>query len=323
MELSKRDLGDLARAVGAVLFAVGAAAWLLRLSTDDTASDLERFLILLFPALILFEQALRDEPPPHEHRARPATSVLAIAAILLGSGAMFAFTNLVGAEGSIYGVAVFALSALLAAYTARRLRVAYAALLAGLAAFTVWELLWGIIIPHQSASTVRWLLILAAVLLFAAAAGLARARAIGSRELATVGGLVAVAAGVLGVIQAAVQELFGGLLTVTSEDHGTSSTSLSHHTPSLHSFQGSQSVGWDLYLLVVSALLVWLAARVRARGLGYVGAIGLLAFTVDVSLRVTEGSTTEVTSSALAGWPLALLLLGLIGIALPRVFQRE
>ncbi len=48
MELSRRDLADLARALGATLFAVGATTWLLRLSTDDTASDLERFLVLLF-----------------------------------------------------------------------------------------------------------------------------------------------------------------------------------------------------------------------------------------------------------------------------------
>ncbi len=272
--------------------------------------------------MILFEQALRYEPPTHEDRARPATSVLAIAAILLGSGAMFAFTSLIGATSAIYWAAAFALSALLAAYTARRLRVAYAALLAGLAAFIAWEFVWGVVIPHQSASATRWLLVLAAVLLFAAATGLARAGAIGSRELATVGGLVAVAAGVLGVVNAAVEGTFGGLFAAASKDHGIS-TSFDHHTQSLHSFQSFQSFGWDLYLLVVSALLVWLAARVRARGLGYVGAVGLLAFTVDVSVRVGEGSTSEVTPSALAGWPLALLLIGVIGVALPRVFQRE
>ncbi len=319
MELSRRDLADLARALGATLFAVGAAVWLLRLSTNGTASDLERFLVLLFPALILFEQALRDEPPTGEDRARPATSVLAIAAILLGSGAIFAFASLIGATSAIYWVAAFALSALLAAYTARRLRVAYAALLAGLAAFIAWEFVWEAIIPHQSASATRWLMILAAMLLFAAAAGLARASAIGSRELATVGGLVAVAAGVLGVINAALEGTFGGLFAAASNGNGIS-TSFDHHT---QSFQSFQSFGWDLYLLIVSALLVWLAARVRARGLGYVGAVGLLAFAVDVSVRVGEGSTSEATPSALAGWPLALLLIGVIGVALPRVFQRE
>jgi hypothetical protein len=319
VELSKRDLADLLRTLGAILFAVGAAVWLLRGSISHETNSLERFLILLLPAVILYELALRSESPSPRDRARPSTSVLAIAAILLGTGALFAFTSLVGASTSdtLYGVAVFALSGLLAAYTARRLRVAYAALFAGLAALLSWEIMWEVIIPHESAGAARWLLILAAVLLFATAVRLARAGAIGSRELATVGGFTAVAAGVQGVLFDAVEEFFGGLGAVKHGGHRISGSIFNHHAHSLQNF------GWDLYLLVVSALLVWLGARTRSRGLGYVGGVGLIVFIVDVSVRLSEGGAGQSASNALAGWPLALLLVGTAGLAAPRLFRDE
>ncbi|HEX5852759.1 MAG TPA: hypothetical protein VFY36_06685 [Solirubrobacteraceae bacterium] len=319
MQISRRDLADLLRSVSAILLAIGALVSILRKATNDDLSDLSLFLLLIVPAVALYGLALLEAGDSHsdddDNRARPAIALPSIAAILLGTGAMFAFLKLAGADThhKLYAVAVLTLGGLIAAHTTARLRVAYAALLAGAAALLVWQLVWELILPHASSNATRWLLVLAAALLLAVAARLARAAATGSRELAIVGGFAAVLAGVQGVIAGA---LNGGAELIESSG--------GPHLHGLHDRVGSpQSFGWDLYLLVVSTLLVWLAARSRARGLGYVGAFGLLAFVVSAGVQITQFESGESASGALVGWPLALLLLGAAGLAAPRLLRDD
>jgi hypothetical protein len=185
-------------------------------------------------------------------------------------------------------------------------------LLAGLSALVAWLLVWEKLLDHPSANTYRWLLVAGGVLLLVAAGGLARAGEVGAREVATAGGIAAVSAGVLGVIVGA---LVGVSRTVTtalgagSTSAGSSSSrivgissgnristgarhlsssrvlasahhaSSSPHIPSglfaIHT-NGLQHFGWDVYLLILSLGLVWVGSRVRARGLGYVGGVGLV-----------------------------------------------
>ncbi len=314
MRLSKSDLADLLRSAGATLFALGVLVLVVRRSMNDDLSQLSIFLLLLAPATGLYMLVLLDGPASGD-RAPASTTVLAILAILLGTGAMFAFLNLVGARTSdtLYEAGGFAFGGLLAAFTASRLRVAYAALFAALAALVTWQVVWAQIIPHASADTTRWLLLAAAVLLLVFAARLARANAIGSREVATAGAIAAVSAGLVGVAVGALN----GSLDLFDTGGGRDLGIFNDHA------SGLQSFGWDLYLLVVSVSLVWLGARVRARGLGYVGGFGLLAFIVSVGTQITRFEAGKTASDSLAGWPLALLLLGLLGLAAPRLLRSE
>jgi hypothetical protein len=78
-----------------------------------------------------------------------------------------------------------------------------------------------------------------------------------------------------------------------------------------------------LYLLVVSLALVWIGSRVRARGLGYVGGVGLLAFLISVGAQITRLEFGHTPTTSIVGWPLALLIVGLAGLAAPMFYRRE
>ena len=99
--------------------------------------------------------------------------------------------------------------------------------------------------------------------------------------------------------------------------HHLSSNPFAIHT------NGLQHFGWDLYLLVISLALVWVGSRVRVRGLGYVGGVGLLAFLISVGEQVTRLESGRAPTSHIVGWPLALLIIGLAGLAAPMLYRRE
>ena len=337
------------------------------------------------------------ESPRSEEDARPWQSVLLVVAILLGPVALLEFLKWVGANTNhvLYDAGVFALTALLAGYGARRARAPYAALLAALALLVTWLLVWSKILNHPSGDTYRWLLVVAAVLFLAGAGRLARAGAIGAGEVATVGGLTAVAAGVLGVIVGyvvGVTQSLNRVLGTLSPTIGTrseitsqsvfasrpvnTSRSIPHHPvttsrpafpPSrianhasrpqgiqshriqhiyeasrLHSIRarglqhihhapglplphisGLQHFGWNLYLLVVSLALVWIGSRMRVRGLGYVGGIGLLAFIISIGAQITRLEAGQTPTTGIVGWPLALLIIGIAGLAAPALYSRK
>jgi hypothetical protein len=320
MELSGRDIRDLLRSVGGVLFAVGAAVLWARKSTHDEWGDFARLLVVAAPAVLLFVLALDLSAPRSRGKARPWQSVLMVTSILLGPVVLFQFLDWIGPSTRhvLLDAAVFALIAWVAAYAARRARVSYAALLAGLSALLAWLFVWDKILDHPSANTYRWLLVVAAALLFLVSFRLSRADSIGAGEVATAGGISAVAAGVFGVVVGAVVGVFGAVTrSVESSSGGRFSPVASggrivagHVNPS-----GFQHFFWDLYLLVVSLALVWVGSRIRVRGLGYVGAVGLFAFLVSVVAQITRVEVGRSPTASVAGWPLTLLLLGAAALA--------
>jgi hypothetical protein len=365
VELSRRDVPDLARSAGGVLVAVGAVALLARKSSHHGWSHFELLLVVLIPTVVLYAMALGGsgrEADGLDGEPQPWQTVLLVLAVLLGPVALLEFLVWVGANTArhvLYEAAVFALTSVIAAYAARRIRVSYAALLAGLALLVTWLLVWESILDHPSTGTYRWLLVAAAVLLLALAYALGRRGAIGAGEIATAGGVAAVVAGVIGVIVGLLSAVLGGVASVLESSRTSTITSgrrfssLSSTLPArvprhlvevhrharaipfrhlaqpgriqpnplagvssgLHS--GLQHFGWDLYLLVISAALLWIGARVRVRGLGYVGGFGLLAFVLSVGDQVTRIEGGLTATHALAGWPLALLILGVAGLAAP------
>jgi hypothetical protein len=317
MELSGRDIRDLLRSVGGLLFAVGALALWARKSTHHEWGGFARLLVVAVPAVLLFVLALDLSTPRSRGKTRPAQSVLMVVSILLGPVVLFQFLDWVGASTRhvLLDAAVFALVALLGAYAARRTRVSYAALLAGLSAIVAWLLVWDKILGHPSPNTYRWLLVIAAALLFSAAFRLHRADSVGAAEVATAGGVSAVAAGLFGVVVGAFVGTFEAVTSTVVSSGGGLHSSASHAVSSHISTSGFQHFFWDLYLLVVSLALVWIGSRARFRGLGYVGGVGLFAFLVSVVVQVTRIEVGRTPTASVAGWPLALLLLGAAALA--------
>jgi hypothetical protein len=327
VQRSERDLSDLLRSVGGLLFAAGAVVLVVRKSGHHGWGDFARVAVVFVPTVVLYLLALRTSP---RERARPWQSVLILTATLLTPVVLFEFLHWVGANTRhlLYDAGVFALTGLLAGYAARRGRVAYAGLLSALALLAAWLLLWGKILNHPSANTFRWVLVASAALLLLAAARLARAGALAAAETAVAGGIAAVAAGLLGVIVGAFVGATQVITGSTSIASGQSSSGRLLAPPgsvgpsrlppeplptrphlAVHT-NGLQHPGWDIYLLIVSLALVWLGSRVRARGIGYVGAIGLGAFIISVGVQITRLQAGRGPTHDVLVWPLALVILG-------------
>src|ERR1700738_473869 len=75
VQVSRRDLSDLLRSVGGLLFAAGAVVLLARKSAHHGWSDFARLLVVLVPTIVLYRLALAA---PREERARPWQSVLMV-----------------------------------------------------------------------------------------------------------------------------------------------------------------------------------------------------------------------------------------------------
>jgi hypothetical protein len=243
-----------------------------------------------------------------------------VTSLLLAPISLVAFLIWIGADAkqALLDAAVFALTGVLAWYAARRAQVRYAALLAGLSSLVAWLLLWSKILGNPSADAYRWLLVAAAALLAVVAAALAHRRDDDAGEVVTVAGVSAVTAGTLGVIvglaAGAINGLTGSLYPIFH--HGA------HPAGSQGPTSGLQHFGWDVYLLAVSLGLIWTGSRLNVRGTGYVGAFGLLAFITSVSAQVTRLEVGRTPTSHLVGWPLALLILGALGLIAPLVSRR-
>ena len=65
------------------------------------------------------------------------------------------------------------------------------------------------------------------------------------------------------------------------------------------------------------------AVRLRARGLGYVGAVGLLAFLISAGVQITRLETGWAPTASIVGWPLGLLVIGIAGLAAPALYRRD
>jgi hypothetical protein len=113
VSLSKRDLPDLLRSVGGVLFAVGAVLMLTRESGHHGWGDFAQLLVVLIPAVFLYLLALgvlEDTPSTSDEKAQPWQSVLMVIAILLVPVVLREFLAWVGANTGhvLYGAGVFA-----------------------------------------------------------------------------------------------------------------------------------------------------------------------------------------------------------------------
>jgi hypothetical protein len=235
--------------------------------------------------------------------AEPWQSVLAVIAVVLNSIWLALFFRWVGLRGSPVTITAFVLTAASAGYAAWRANVRFAALLAALDLVVAWLALWNKILGHPSANTNRWLLMIIGVVLVAGAVGLARRGRREATELVTAAGVAGVVASSIGaylgvfaitlnrvLVDVGLRPLFGGLVV-------------------------RQHFIWDLVLLLIAVGLITYGSRARVRGPGYIGTAGLLIFVFSVGFQLGARRTGGPPSSV-AGWPLALLLIGAAALVL-------
>jgi hypothetical protein len=312
-------LVDLVRSAGGLLLALGA----ILLLTRKSSSDFARTLVVGVPAILLYMMSVLVPPPGEENGRRPWRALLAITSILLAPVAMLELLHWLGADAGadLWLAAVFALTALLAVHGLSRTKAPYLALLGALSSLVAWLSLWDKLV-NPSAGTTRWLLIAAAGLLFVAAAVLTRRGAPGAREVATAGGLAAVLPGVIGVVVGFTSAIVSGLVS-TKSGRSEPDFSLFGGAGGHSHASGLETFGWDLYLLIASTLLVWVASRVRSRGLGYVGGLGIAAFLVSVGAQVTRLETGHAPQTGIGGWPIVLIVIGGVALLAPVLLRRE
>jgi hypothetical protein len=280
------DRRDWLRLLGGILFASGAIVLAVR---KADWSDWALLLTFLVPCVLLYGLAFAGR------RAWPALqgwqSAFYTFAVLLLPLVFLQFVNAVGGTpGAKLNVAwVFAVSAVVGAVTAVAARAWWQMFIAALFALVAWLAFWSKVLDNPSADTVRFLLIVFALILLGAAVWLARSGRTGASDLVTVAGIAAILAGAISL---------AGLSSSTS----TVTDLVSNKLP-------RPSQGWNIFLLVVSLALIAYGVRSRTRGPSYVGSIGLLLFIglagANIVTRLEGGDPTAVV-----GWPLLLLLGG-------------
>jgi hypothetical protein len=164
-------------------------------------------------------------------------------------------------------------------------------LLAALFGVVAWIALWDALLTNLRADTdtIRWLLIVLAAIYVAVALVLARAGRPQAADLITVAGILAVVAAVL------------SFLIAGNSFFGQAGGALQGSNP-------KPGQGWNVFLLVVSLVLIGFGLRSRTRGPAYVGAVGLAGFIGLTGSDLVNRLQGE--GGGVAGWPLILLIGG-------------
>jgi hypothetical protein len=325
-----RDETGALRAAGALMLALGALLAVVR--REHSWSEFEQFVAFALPAVLLFALAVSGADGAAERdRAESWRGVLVVVSVLLSLLALFQFLSWVGAETRhlLDDAAVLVVTALIATAGARRTRAPYAMLLAAFALLGAWMLVWIKVFPDPSGDTVRWLLLGGGVAVLVVAALADLAGAIGAGEIATAGALGVVAAGILGVFLSAFGALFGGLDTILAGhsargEAGHVAGGTQEAAPAVFGghVSGSQTTGWDIYLLLVSLVLIVAGAPSGGVGPSYVGVFFIPLFFSSTAAQLASVSAGHAPSHSLLGWPLVLLLAGLACLAAPLLRRR-
>jgi hypothetical protein len=284
------DWRDWLRLIGGVLFASGAVVLAIRKEAWSAGALL---LVFAVPCVVLYVLALRGrrESPGLEGWQ---SAYVTFAALLLPVALLQLVDALGGNVNARLIIAlVFAVSAAVAAFVALYAAAWWQMLIGGLYAIVAWLAFWGKVLDEPSADTIRVLLLLAAAILLGLALVLGRRERPGSSDLITVAGIAAILAGAISL--AGLSSAFGDVANTVSSD-----------VP-------APSQGWNIYMLLVSLVLIGYGAKSRTRGPGYVGAVGLLVFIGLVGANVVTllegGDRTDIV-----GWPLVLLIGGIAAI---------
>jgi hypothetical protein len=291
---------DALRVTGATIFATGALALFLRKNLQDSWAAFPRLLVLAIPCVLLYGLGtgmIRLGRPDDDAAVTAWRAAALVFGLILIPFTLFQLVDTLGGDPdkSGHNAWVFAVTAAAGAYAAFVHRLRWGALFGGLAAIVSWIAFWDAV-ADPSATTVRWLFLIAGVALAAAAFRFDRAGAREGTELVTAAGVAGVAAGITGLISLPTQLLGAALAETFGAETDLSGT--------------QQQQEWDVFLLVLALALIWYGMRAVWRGPVYVGAIALLAFILSVGIEVSRIFDGDAPSGDLIGWPLLLLVLG-------------
>jgi hypothetical protein len=290
------DRRDWLRLVGGVMFGAGALVLLIRKQSEW--SDWAIVAALLIPALLLLGIAIA--PGASRGVQGWQSAFLVFGTLLLLAALIRLVSALDGNPRASLNLAwTFGVAGAVAFATSLLLRARVQTLLGAVLWLVTWLALWDKILSNPSGNTVRWLLLLLAAIYVVAAILLTRAGRSEGSDLITVAGFAAVIAGALSFAAAA--------STVSV------SNSLAGNAP-------KPGQGWNVFLLVVSLLLIAYGSRAATRGPAYVGAFGLAAFIgltgADLVTRLNGDP-----GGGVVGWPLILLIGGAAALVVSFVLK--
>jgi hypothetical protein len=266
-------------------------------------SDWAIFAVLLIGALILLGLSVVGRAPGELGGWR--TGFLVFGTLLLLSALLQLINAADGNPGKPLNLAwTFGVAGAVAVVSSLVLRAHVQMLVGALFGLVAWLALWNKILDNPSGDTVRWLLIVLAVIYVVTAIVLARATWPQASDLITVAGIAAVLAAVISLAGAA-QGLIGG----------GGPSGLPGGVP-------KPGQGWNVFLLVVSLLLIAYSSRGPTRGPWYVGAVGLTGFIGLTGLDLVNRFSGK-EAGGVVGWPLILLIGGGILVAAGFVLRPE
>lgn len=278
------------RAAGGLLVGTGLLLiFLRRLYTIDPWGDLALLLVLAGAFVFLYGAGmLAALTAPDRHPWQGAMLVFGTVVLPLALLQLVSFLD--GDTGAALNIAWIFLATALAGAAAAWAGARYGLFLMAAALIVSWLALWDELLDDGifgEIGALRALLVVigvallaagAAARLFAGPAGRAR-----GGELLTGGSLAAVAAGAIS---------FDAYLATS---------------PVIGGIGAGPNDFWNAYLLVASVAAILLAIALPARGVAYVGALGLAIFILVIGFDLTA-ATPE---GDLVGWPLLALALGL------------
>jgi hypothetical protein len=295
-ELLASDRRPVLRSLAGLLLGIGFLTVAIRRDSADIFGSSwgggAIFVTFLIPCAILLGAGLLS---PRSATASPWQTVYVVFGLILLPLTLAQLVNWVASEGdagNALNIAwIFGLTALVGLYAGIVANVRYALLITALAIIVSWLGFWDQIVSGHlgdHTTTLRWLLVIIAVLLFGLG-GMARDR---GSDVITGAALAAIGAGAISFLGIYAANPFAAVP------------------------HANASFFWSLELLLVSLGAIMVAAGGRARGPAYAGALGLAFFTGIVGLDLAHPESPDGT---LLGWPLALLIVG--GLALAASFR--
>ena len=309
------DTRDTLRNLGGLL--VGMAALMIFIRKGEAWGDFAVFLLLAVPAALLYGGGvftIRETGGP-----RPWQAVFSVFGLVFVPLALLAFVDMVGGDPTtdLNTFWIFAVTTALAGYAGLVAGIRFHLLAGSIALIVSWSALWDKILGEEgivgNIGVYRGVLGILAIGLLAGAIYLWREDPGENAHVSSAtdpGGDQGLWKG---------SELFtgAGIAAVLACSLGIGSLASLGDTLSPIAFSAPEtSLLWDTLLLVISLGLIGVGATIGVRGPVYVGGIGLFLFLLLAGLDL-DGDPPDPTNFGV--WPIVLLVLGGLGLALSSV----